>query len=246
MHNETQIDIDPEFKNLLQPLPEEDYRGLEEDIEKRGCLNPIIIWNKIVVDGHNRFQICNKLGIECAVKEIQFEDREEAKLWIIQHQLKRRNLNDFQRCELALRMKEIISQKAKENQRAGGGSVRMKSDKPVDTLEEMAQIAGVCKDTFFKAEKVIEKVPEEVKERLRIGETKIHSVYSKLKAQEKPVEHDSDPQEKLLVTLVDGIELKIMKLEKAKNSISASLKEKLQGRLIPLGHKIHSLYSDQL
>lgn len=40
MHNETQIDIDPEFKNLLQPLPEEDYRGLEEDIEKERLLKP--------------------------------------------------------------------------------------------------------------------------------------------------------------------------------------------------------------
>lgn len=238
------IHVDPGFQKLLQPLSEDEYRGLEEDIIKRGCLNPIIVWNGIVVDGHNRFQICNKLGIEFSVKEIQFEDREDAKLWIIQHQLKRRNLNDFQRCELALRMKEIISQKARENQRAGGGSVRMKSDKPVDTLKELAQEAGVSRDTLFKTAKIVENVPEEVIERLRTDHTKINSVYKKLKAQEKPVEDSSDQQEKLLITLVNGIELKITKLEKEKNFISASLKEKLQAKLIPLGHKIHRLYSD--
>jgi hypothetical protein len=233
------ITIDPEFEQLLQQLPEEEYRGLEEDIEKRGCLNPIITWKGIIVDGHNRYQICSKLGIEFTIKETHFEDHDEAKLWIIGHQLKRRNLNDFQRGELALRMKSIIAHKAKENQRAGGGSVHMKSDKPVNTLDELADIAGISRDSLFKIEKIADKASKEDLERLRCSEVTINSAYSKLKPKE---ENNCDAQEKTVMTLIDGIESKVVKLEKMREVIPQLLMEKITGRLSHLVDKIQGLF----
>jgi hypothetical protein len=56
------------------------------------------------------------------------QTRLEAKIWMIQNQLARRNLEPYQRAELVLRMKPLIAAKAKANQQRGGGTVRLKAD----------------------------------------------------------------------------------------------------------------------
>jgi hypothetical protein len=52
--------------------------------------------------------------------EKEFDNEEEAKIWIIHNQLGRRNLIDYQRVELALALKPLIAKKAKEKQSEGG------------------------------------------------------------------------------------------------------------------------------
>ena len=49
--------IDPEFESKIPPLTEEEYQLLEENILQDGVvLNPLIVWNGCIVDGHNRFR----------------------------------------------------------------------------------------------------------------------------------------------------------------------------------------------
>ena len=43
-----QLIIDYDFKSLLPDLTSDEYTGLEKDIVKRGILDPIIIWNKLI------------------------------------------------------------------------------------------------------------------------------------------------------------------------------------------------------
>jgi len=102
------LQIDQEFKNLIPPLLEDEYRQLEQNIlTKRKCENAIILWDGRIIDGHNRFYICAEHGIEFELEEMDFESREAAKLWIIENQLGRRNLTDAARIELALCKEEI-------------------------------------------------------------------------------------------------------------------------------------------
>lgn len=56
-----QLRIDPEFKNLIRPLRREEYRQLELNLVREGCREDIVVWNNTIVDGHNRYEICNKL-----------------------------------------------------------------------------------------------------------------------------------------------------------------------------------------
>ena len=58
-----QLNIDPEFKNLIRPLRREEYRQLELNLVVEGCREDIIAWNDTIVDGHNRYEICNKMRI---------------------------------------------------------------------------------------------------------------------------------------------------------------------------------------
>lgn len=222
--------VDREFKNLIPPLSEEEYQLLEDNIVKVGCLNPIIVWNDVIVDGHNRYEICCKMTHpKYEVKFIEFENREEAKLWIIRNQFGRRNLQPFQRIQLVLAMKDIFSKQAKEHQRAGGGAVPQKSAKPIDTREELASLASVSHDTFSKAEKIVAEASEEDKERLKSGEISINAVYTKLKKKEshQKIQTDGENLNKLIKNICDSAN----KLSKIEDGIPQSCKDRLQPSL---------------
>ena len=85
--------IDTEFKNLIAPLTSEEYLKLEENILAEGCREPIILWQNIIIDGHNRFDICTKHGIPYETVNKDFESKQEAMAWMIDNQLGRRNIS---------------------------------------------------------------------------------------------------------------------------------------------------------
>ncbi|MCD8191160.1 MAG: hypothetical protein LUD78_13265 [Clostridiales bacterium] len=93
------LKIDPEFADQIPPLTEEEFRQLEANILSDGeVINPIIVWNGVIVDGHNRFRIL-ELHPEVPYKtfEKRFSDRSEVVAWICKNQLGRRNLTPEQR-----------------------------------------------------------------------------------------------------------------------------------------------------
>lgn len=89
-----ELNIDPEFKTLLAPLSQKEFEQLEKNIKSEGCLEPLTIWNGVIVDGHNRYNICHKHRIPFRTRTINFKNREEAITWICANQLGRRNLSE--------------------------------------------------------------------------------------------------------------------------------------------------------
>ena len=65
-----ELTIIDELKNLLPPLTETEFTGLEVSIVKDGCLSPLVVWNNIFVDGHHRYEICCKNQIPYATKNV--------------------------------------------------------------------------------------------------------------------------------------------------------------------------------
>jgi anti-sigma-K factor RskA len=99
--------IDPEFKGLIQPLSADERQQLEHNITTEGeCREAIILWGKIIVDWHNRYEICTRHGIEFGIREMEFESRDAAKIWILNEQLGRRNLHEAARIEIVLKKAE--------------------------------------------------------------------------------------------------------------------------------------------
>lgn len=86
--------IDAEFKTLIRPLRRDEYAQLEANLVLDGCRDPIIAWNNIIIDGHNRYEICNRIHIPYAVQEIEFDSREDSIVWICNNQLGRRNITE--------------------------------------------------------------------------------------------------------------------------------------------------------
>ena len=90
------IIIDEEFKALLPALDKDTFALLEENLLQNGCRDSIVLWGDILIDGHNRYEICSKHGIEYNTISRDFASREEALIWIISTQVSRRNLNPMQ------------------------------------------------------------------------------------------------------------------------------------------------------
>lgn len=189
--------IDPEFHDLIPPLTADERQHLEANIAAEGCRDPIVTWGGVVVDGHNRLEICGRLGVPFRTVEREFRDRHAAVEWIIRNQLGRRNVSDYVRTALALRLKPVIESKAKENQTAalkkGDGPVSMNSTKreKVDTRHEIAKAAGVSEDTVRKVEVIEKEAPAPVKEAVARGEKSINAAFKEVrppkpKAEPKP------------------------------------------------------------
>ena len=156
--------IHGEFRDLLPKLTQEEYNVLQDSIRREGLREPLVIWKEkgILIDGHNRRDICKKLKIKPATREQSFDSKDAVKLWIWENQEGRRNLTAFQRIEATLNLKDIIAEQAKERQRESGGAVRLKLDKPIHTYKMLGERAGVSHGTVRKAEKILKKVAEGV------------------------------------------------------------------------------------
>ena len=201
--NMKRIIIDEEFKALIPPLSEEERELLEGSIVADGCRDPLVLWGGILIDGHHRHEICTRLGIEFDTVEMSnLETRNDAMMWVIRNQLGRRNLSNYQRAELVLKLKPAIAEKAKENVAAGGGSGisgRQKSDNPIDTKNELAKASGLSHDTISKADFIGKNANEYTKKALRAGETSINREYSRIKRDTKRAE---------IIEQLDNIEAK--------------------------------------
>ena len=177
--------IDEGFKALLDPLPTKVLKQLEQDIAKDGCREPLTMWVEkgLLVDGHNRYEICTRRGKLYRVKKKSFKSRAEAEVWIVKNQRNRRNTNKFQLAMSALKCRKSIEKIAKEAQSKGGGSVKQKSANPVNTLDTMARMAGISRPTLQQIEFILKHADQQTIDKLRQGDTglSINSVYVSLR-----------------------------------------------------------------
>lgn len=155
------VQIDDEFRALIPRPSNEELQQLEENLKREGCRDPLVVWRGLLIDGHNRYDICNRNRIPFKLLEHKDScDRDDVKTWIITNQLGRRNLSPFVRAELALKLEPLIATKAKTNQaerkgsQAGASSQNSVKLKPVDTQKQVAKAAGVSHDTIHKAKQI--------------------------------------------------------------------------------------------
>ena len=160
------LKIKQEFKNLISPLGEDEFAQLQDNILNQGAvLSPISVWNNVILDGHNRWEIVCKHPerhiIFQTVEISGIENDNDAAIWIIKNQFGRRNLTDFDRNELAILLKEKIAIKAKENQREGGRNKGLANlPKPINARKEAAVAAGTKERQLQKHVYIKAKSPE--------------------------------------------------------------------------------------
>ena len=151
------LSIDPEFASIIPPLREEEQKQLEENIMADGVvINPLIVWNGVIVDGHNRYRILQlHPEIQFTTYEKAFSDRYAAIAWICKNQLGRRNLTSQQ-------FKYLMGQQYKAEKIAYGGDRKNNAPKSSyqngnlilkeKTCERIAAENGVARNTVIRAE----------------------------------------------------------------------------------------------
>lgn len=227
--NKLLIKINPEFRDLLPPLREDEYKGLEESILREGCRDPILLWDNVIIDGHNRHEICSKHEVRFNTKRITFESDVHARVWIRRTQLKeRRNLSDADRIKVAICLKDDLEEIARDNsksnlmqfqttdnQHSSDSSVR--KSRTIETDQEtrkrwndncvnaqIAKAAGVSTAKVFRYKEIMEHgTPEEI-EAVESGQAKIRPTYDKMVERHKAESTASCfPQDKYRVVYAD-------------------------------------------
>ena len=182
-----------ELESLFNRFDKNQYEILKTDIQKNGINTPIVVIkvgdDKIVVDGHVRLRIADETKLD-SIPEIElvetFESIEEAKIWIVRNQCQRRNLSKNQRVRLAYSLKDSIAALARKNLSlaAVNGSV----ETAIDTLTEIAKIAGVGRTTIAKYQFVFDKASDETKHKMLEGDISINYAYDEAKVNELDVQ----------------------------------------------------------
>ena len=194
----------PEMEQLLPPLSGEQFSALERDILENGCYNPIIVnEDMVIVDGHNRFRICEKHGLSFKMLVFSFVDLLEAKQWALDTQKSRRNLNKWELGQIALKLKPEIEARARANQgnRSDLSLNSPRSYSPTDTRKEMAQAVGIGEQAMGRIAQLAENAPQSLKNALENKELSINRGWRILKAVQQlpPEEQDSAAAEMLSV-----------------------------------------------
>jgi N6-adenosine-specific RNA methylase IME4 len=178
-----------ELESLIPPLSNEEFKQLERNILEEGIREPLITWNGILIDGHNRYRIAQEHDMNYETLEKEFENINRVKEWMINNQFGRRNLSNYQRSVLALQLEDVFKEKAKENyiQNVGRPSKSEQISAPIKTIEtrqEIAKVANVSHDTIAKVKKIEANATPEVKARLNTGTMSINEAYKEIKKEE--------------------------------------------------------------
>jgi len=201
--------LNPQYEKMLPTMTQEEFEQLKESIRTEGQHYPIIANENLeVLDGHHRFRACAELGIEPDFEIRKFDDKLIEKKFVIEANLRRRHLNNFQLVELAVPLLEIEKALAKQRQSVGGKNGRnsQMGIEPDDALplepaikakaaEVVAKKAGVSTRTFERGKKIIEKASEEEKQALREGKTSISKVYREITPPKPKPEPDPEPEQ---------------------------------------------------
>ena len=157
MNPET-IVVLPELKAYIDPLTPNEHDALERSILAEGCRDALVLWGDVLVDGHNRYGICQQHGLPFqTVQNTRFQSMEDVHLWMIDQHLGRRSVSEFQRGVLALKKREIIAERRAQ---AAAAVVAAKAE-AAQSPGGQAPWEGDTDPVVAKALATVAKVPED-------------------------------------------------------------------------------------
>lgn len=200
------IVINEELQKYIDPLTPNEYAALERSLLAEGCRDALVLWGEVLIDGHNRYEICSKYDLPYkTVQNDSFKSLDDVLLWMIDNQLGRRSVSDFQRGMLALRKRDIIAARTKaeatparndgaaaddagasadpaaasgDDARSEGGDPPWHADDStgrIKTREDIARAAGVSSATISQIDRIRKTAAPELVEAVRAGTISINA-----------------------------------------------------------------------
>lgn len=177
------ITINEELRSFVDPLTAVEYAALERSLLAEGCRDALVLWNDTLIDGHNRYEICKKHGIEFkTVQNTRFSSIEDVMLWMIDNHLARRSVSDYQRGMLALRKKDIITARtAAQQPPEKAAAPEAEADRPAEPprpvikREELAREARVSPNIIGQLERIRKAATPQLVEAVRQGTISINA-----------------------------------------------------------------------
>lgn len=199
------IIVNEELKAYIDPLTQEEYTALERSILAEGCRDALVLWGEVLVDGHNRYAICQAHGLPFqTIQNTLFKSMEDVHLWMIDQHLGRRSVSDFQRGVLALRKREIIAERRARNQAPApatadaddtssppwddaGSAQELATVPPLASRDDIAKAARLSSNQVVLIEKIRNQATPEVVAALKSGAISLNAAaaVASLPAQEQ-------------------------------------------------------------
>lgn len=152
--------LEPHPCALIMPAMKEDvYEKLKEDISGNGLIEPIVLFQKKILDGIHRYKACKDLGIEVWARE--WEGNMDPVEYVVSRNIHRRHLTDTQRATAAAKAIEYHAAQAKKRQKEHGGTSPGKPKSVSANLREVSEAgkaAGKVASLFDVPERAVEQV----------------------------------------------------------------------------------------
>ncbi|CAN7275960.1 plasmid replication/partition related protein [Variovorax sp. LjRoot130] len=173
------IVVNEELRTYIDPLTPEEHEALERSILTEGCRDALVLWGDVLVDGHNRYGICQKHGLPFqTVQNTRFQSIEDVHLWMIDQHLGRRSVSDFLRGVLALRKKEIVAERqARTPAATAPAEVQTSADSsaPLNSREAVAKAARISSSQVVMIEKIRKQAAPELVAAVKSGTISINA-----------------------------------------------------------------------
>lgn len=224
---EKKLVISKELQDYIIPLNTEEFKQLENNIIKEGCRDPLVVWPKdngslVLVDGHNRYKICQKHDIPFNIKKIPFANVDEVKLWMVNNQMGRRNLTPDQ-----LSYYRGLKYIALRKPLGGYTNVKAKGAAEISTSEALGEQFNVSESTvrrdakFAEGMNIIQRSNPELKTKILSGAVKVKKADVQVLAEAKnadtiSIRNEADLHNKaknIRESLLNDIESKVKKIE---------------------------------
>lgn len=153
-----------------------EFQALVDDIQKNGCLQPLVMYQGKILDGRNRWRACQKLGITPKTTDYRGDDPVG---FVLSLNLNRRHLNESQRAMVAARIATLAhgrpskDEAEDENDDAEKGANLHLNHKTRPKIEETAKSLQVSPRTVKHARRVIEEGTKELKRAVERGEVAV-------------------------------------------------------------------------
>ena len=203
-----ELKINPRFEKFSPKKKPDEIETLKDSLKKKGYIgSPILTWHGFIVDGHNRYKICQELGIpidlDKNVEEIElgeFAEEIDAMDWMLTHQLSSKNLSAGEKLAMAEEFKKEVQleneKKKLEGNRLGAAITnkqsltlqseceRRKSHNNTWTDNQIAKKAGVGTGTVARYNKVMNSNDEDLKEKVKTGQVTVNKAYEEVRKHE--------------------------------------------------------------
>jgi ParB-like chromosome segregation protein Spo0J len=141
------------------PMTPEEFQSLKDSVNENGVLNPITIYEGMVLDGWHRYQAALELGMDCP--EAELDDWIDPKDFVLAQNKNRRHITMSQLAMATAAVYDWISVGRPNN------SAMMA---PLNkTNDELAEISGTSKRTIARAKTVMKNATPEVQDAVKSG-----------------------------------------------------------------------------
>lgn len=147
------------LSSAFPAMTDNEFKELRNSIEVNGVLNPITIYEGMVIDGWHRYKAANEANVDCP--ETELDEWIDPKDFVLAQNKNRRHITAAQ---LAMATTQVY-----EWHPANRPNKSVVPTELLKTATELAKLAGVSESSIEKAKSILKNASEEVKEAVKSG-----------------------------------------------------------------------------